>query len=112
MMNITISRYQPLRGGSYIVLPEYISDKKHASTYTNEDDHCLRWVLRSARFPCSKHTDRTSSYRSEAVLISTESTVQQKQNKMAINVFGYENKAIVPYQLSDQPASIARLMYY
>ena len=28
---------------------------------------------------------------------------------MATNVFGYENKAIVPYQLSDQPASIARI---
>ena len=62
MMNITISRYQPLRGGSYIVLPEYISDKKHASTYKNEDDNCLKWVLRSARFPCSNNTDRTFYY--------------------------------------------------
>ena len=28
---------------------------------------------------------------------------------MALNVFGYENKAIVLYQISDQPASIARI---
>ena len=28
---------------------------------------------------------------------------------MAINVFGYENKAIIVYQLSEQPASMARI---
>ena len=31
-MNINISRYQPLRGGSYIKLPKYISAKRRAST--------------------------------------------------------------------------------
>ena len=31
------------------------------------------------------------------------------QNEMAINVFGYENKAIIVYQLSEQPASMARI---
>ena len=35
----------------------------------------------------------------------------EKQNEMAINVFGYENEAIVPYRLSEQPAtcSMARI---
>ena len=33
----------------------------------------------------------------------------EKQNEIAINVFGYENKPIIVYQLSEQPASIARI---
>ena len=46
------------------------------------------------------------------VLISTESTLQkkvEKQNEIAINVYGYENKAIIIYQLSKQPASMAEI---
>ena len=33
----------------------------------------------------------------------------EKQNEIAINVFGYENKAIVSYKLSERPASIAQI---
>ena len=35
----------------------------------------------------------------------------EKQNNLAINVFGYENKSIIIYQLSEQPAtcSITRI---
>ena len=78
----------------------------------------MRWALRSARFPANKNTDRPLSYPSEDGLnfdgIDAPTLINQikrveKQNKMELNVFGYENKAIVPYQLSDQPASIARI---
>ena len=112
-MNITISKYQPLRGCSYIVLP-----KSTCINVKNKDNNCLRWALRSALFPADNHIYRISSYPSEDGFnfdrIDFPTPINQikkveKQNKMAINVFGYENKAIVSYQLSDQPASIARI---
>ena len=64
-MNINISRYQPLRGCSYLVLPKYISNKKACINVKNKDDDCLRWVLRFAIFPADNHTDRMLSYPSE-----------------------------------------------
>ena len=103
-MNITISKYQPLRGSSYIVLPKYINAKKACINVKNKDDNCLRWTLHSARFPADNHTYRISSYPSEDGFnfdgIDFLTPINQikkveKQNKMAINVFGYTNKAIV-----------------
>ena len=46
-------------GGSYIVLPKYIKDKKTCINVKNKDDNCFRWALSSARFPVDNHTDRT-----------------------------------------------------
>ena len=45
---LDIARYQPLRGGSYIPLPAAVKNKKAVVNVKNEDDHCLRWALRSA----------------------------------------------------------------
>ena len=61
-MQIAILRYQPLRGGSYLVLPKYIRDKTACINVKNKDDNCLMWALRSARFPGDNHTDRITSY--------------------------------------------------
>ena len=66
----------------------------------------------------SNHTDRMLSYPSEDGFtfdgIDAPTPINQikkveKQNEIAINVFGYENKAIIVYQLSERPASIARI---
>ena len=103
-MSINISKYQPLRGGSYKKLPKYISDKKACINVKNKDHDCLRWALRSAIFPASKNSDRMSSYPLEDGLhfdgIDAPTPINQvkkveKQNKMAINVFGYENNTII-----------------
>ena len=117
-MRVTIARYQPLRGGSYIVLPKYISSKKACINVNNKDDNCLKWALRSTVFPARNNLNKTCSYPSEDGFyfdgISSPTPINQikkleKQNEMAINVFDYENKAIIVYQLSEQPASIARI---
>ena len=49
-MSITISKFQPLMGGLYLVLPRYISDKNVHRRKQIEDDNCLRWALRFACF--------------------------------------------------------------
>ena len=89
--------------GSYLVRSKYISDKKACINVKNKDDNCLRWAIRSARFPADNHTDRISSYPSEDGFnfdgIDAPTLIDQikkvdKQNEIAINVFGYENKAM------------------
>ena len=36
----------------------------------------------------------------------------EKQNEIAVNIFGYKNKAIIVYQLSEQLASVARIHWF
>ena len=119
-MSINISKYQPSRGGSYmyIKLPKYISDKKAWVNVKNKDDNCLRWALCSFVFQVIKNVDRTSSYPSEdsfnfdginAPTLMNQINKVEKANEMAINVYGYENKAIVVYQVSNQPASMKQI---
>ena len=96
---LDIARYEPLKGGSYIPLPPEVERKKVVINVKNEDDHCLRWALRSALFPIAKDPQRTTKYPIEDGLnfegINSPTPVSQvkkveKQNNLAINVFGWE----------------------
>ena len=48
---INVAKYQPLNGGSYIPLPEKLTNKKAILNIENRDNQCLRWALRAALFP-------------------------------------------------------------
>ena len=114
---LDIARYQPLRGGSYIPLPAAVKNKKAVVNVKNNDDHCLRWALRSALFPVAKDPQRSSKYSTKDDLdftgidaptpISQISKVE-KQNDLAINVFGWDNAhaCVIIHRLSD--AALAR----
>jgi len=41
-LNIKISRYNPLRGSSYIKLPEKLKAKKACVNVQNHDEECFR----------------------------------------------------------------------
>ena len=96
---LDIARYQPLRGGSFIPLPAVVRLKKAVMNVKNKDDHCLRWALRSALFPARDHVDRPSNYPTNDGLsfegIDAPTPISQilrveRQNNLAINVFGGE----------------------
>ena len=84
----------------------------------NKDYNCLRWSLRAVCFPARNNLNKTSSYPLEddfnfdgiyAPTPIIKINKVEKQNKLAINVFGYENNVIVHYRLSKQPDSIKRI---
>ena len=115
---LDIARYKPLRGGSYIPLPAAVKNKKAVVNVKNEDDHCLRWALRSADFPADDHVDRPTKYPTEDGLdpalkgvdaptpISQVAKVERQGNR-AINIFGWD-KGVIVYQLSKQPHDMPR----
>ena len=114
---LDIAWYQPLRGGSYIPLPMAVRNKLAVVNVKNKDDHCLRWVLQSALFPADDHTDRPSKYPTDDGLnfsgIDALTPISQilkveRQNSLAINVFGWDKDVIV-HQLSKQPGEIPRI---
>ena len=51
LVYVNIARFQPLRGGTYLPLPEKLKNKKAIINLQNRDNECLKWTLRSALFP-------------------------------------------------------------
>ena len=79
----------------------------------NKDNHCHRWALRSARFPACDHVDRPSNYPTDdglnfegidAPTLMSQITKVEKQNNLAINVFGWvKGVAVHSAQLEGMP---------
>ena len=115
---LNIARYQPLRGGSYIQLPAAVRNKKAVINVKNKDDQCLRWALRAARAnPAPHHPERITWYSDEDDLnfegIDAPTQISQilrveRQNNLAINVFGWD-KGVIVHHISKQPQEIPRI---
>ena len=120
---LDIARYQPLRGGSYIPLPAAVAAKNKGGmavlNVKNKDDSCLRWALRSALANPAPphHPERTTWYSNEVGLdftgIDAPTPVSQipkveRQNNLAINVFGWE-KGVIIHHISKQPGEMPRI---
>jgi len=118
-MWLDIAKYEPLKGGSYIPLPKEVTNKKAVINVKNKDDNCLRWSIRAAMKypPPQHHPERTSWYNTNDGLnfenIDAPTPISQikkveKQNNLAINVFGWENRVII-HHISNQPENIKRI---
>ena len=114
---LDITRYQPLRGGSYIPLPPEVKYKKAVVNVKNMDDHCLRWALRSALFQAAENPHRPANFPTADGLdltgIDAPTPISQigeveRQNDLAINVFGWD-KGVIVHHISKQPVEDARI---
>ena len=114
---LNIAKYEPLKGSSYIPLPEVLAHKKAIINVKNQDQECLRWALRSALFPAKNNLNSPYSYPKQDNLnmegIDFPTPISQinkieRQNNIALNVYGYE-RAVVPYHISGQPTEIPRI---
>lgn len=118
---LDIAKYQPLRGSSHIPLPSEVAAKNKGGlavlNVRNRDDHCLRWALRSAIFPATIQPQRPSKYPTKDGLnfegIDAPTPISQiqrveRQNNLAINVFGWA-KGVIVHRLSEQPAKMPRI---
>ena len=59
---LNIAKYEPLKGSSYIPLPEVLAHKKAIINVKNRGQECLRWALRSALFPAKNNLNSPYSY--------------------------------------------------
>ena len=59
-LEIHIVKYKPMRGGSYIPLPNFIMRKKAIINMENEDDKCFLWSILRYLHPREKHSTRIS----------------------------------------------------
>ena len=110
---VNIAKYLPLRGNSYLPLPEELrNSKKGLINLKNEDDKCFLWCLVRHLNPIKVHPERiTQSDREFAKNLDFNGitfpvTVKQisqieRQNKIKINVFGY-NRSVFPIRITKE----------
>ena len=100
---MNIAKYTPLKGSSYIDLPDYLKNKKAIVNVKNQDNKCLEWALLSSLYPTHDNPQRVTKYKDhekELNFADIEFPVTlkdipkvEKQNSLAINVFGYSESA-------------------
>ena len=118
---INVAQYRPLRGGSYMVLPTKLKNKKAILNIQNRDNECLRWALRAALFPAPRGRNpiRTSSYPTEDGLnftgidfptpVSQIDRLERQNENLAINVFGWVKGQVVVHRISEKGGEIQRI---
>ena len=111
---INLVKYEPLKGSSYIQLPsELRNSAKGLINLKNVDNECFRWCHIRHLNPQDKYPQRIKKVDKEYINkldytgIVFPVTIKQlnkieKQNKININVFGYEGKQPYPIYISKE----------
>lgn len=61
-LEININKYCPLRGGTYLDLPDVIKNTKSCLNIQNNDEYCFLWSIVAALYPAKNNVCRTNSY--------------------------------------------------
>ena len=111
---LNIVQYQPMKGSSYIKLPQELRNSaKGLINMKNKDNECFRWCHIRHLNPQDIHPERIKKSDKEYINkldysgIEFPVTIKQynkieKQNEININVFGYENKQPYPIYVSKE----------
>ena len=111
---INVASYIPLRGNSYIPLPEELrNSKKGLINLENEDNKCFLWCHIRHTNPAKKDPQRVKISDKEFVQKLDYSGITfpvqikdvgkiEKQNSINISIFGYENVKIYPIRISEE----------
>ena len=59
---LNIAKYEPLKGLSYIPLPETLANKKAIINVKNDDNKCLEWAFKFALYPAKSNACNKYSY--------------------------------------------------
>lgn len=113
--HLNIVQYQPMKGSSYIKLPQELRHhRKGLINMKNEDNECFRWCHIRLLNPQNKDPQRIKKLADKAYVknldysgIEFPVTTKQynkieKQNEININVFGYEDKQPYPIYVSKE----------
>ena len=108
---VHILRYGSLNGASYIELPASLRGNKRGLTnIKNEDDRCFMWCLLAHKLPDKTNPQWVKEYEEHVEKVDFSGVtfpVKQKHysktdenNNIGINVFGYEDKKVIPVYIS------------
>ena len=105
-------KYEPLRGSSYIKLPDVLAKKKAIINMENKDDECFKWCVTRALNPVVRDGERITKILREQSEKYDWSGIEfplelkgidcfEKQNEtISVNVYGYE-RGVYPLLVSN-----------
>ena len=111
---INIVKYEPMKGNSYIKLPQELRNSaKGLINMKNEDNECFRWCHIRHLNPQNKDPQRIKKSDKPYIEKLDYSGIEfpvaikqynkiEKQNEININVFGYEDKQPYPIYISKE----------
>ena len=111
---LNVVKYEPIKGSSYIKLPtELRNSAKGLINMKNEDNECFRWCHIRHLNPQDKYPQRIKKVDKQFIENLDYSEIEfpvttkqynkiEKQNKININVFGYEDKQPYPIYVSKE----------
>ena len=112
--HINLVKYQPIKGSSYIQLPQELRNSaKGLINLKNNDNECFRWCHIRHLNPQDKcpqrikksdkeYIDRLDYSDIEFPVTTKQYNKIEKQNEVKINVFGYEDKQPYPIYVSKE----------
>lgn len=114
---VSVTKYNPISGGSFLLLPDGLAQKHCLLNIQNRDDNfCVLWCLLAALYPVKDHPCMIYSYREhfhklKCVGVSfptpcSDIVKLEKQNSLRINIYGYDTET---YQVF--PRYISPLAY-
>ena len=121
-IDVSIAKYNPLRGKSYFKLPLSLERKKALINVKNKDDYCFLWCVLAALYPVKDHRERIYHYKEHFDKLNIKgikfpmsiSSVEkfELQNKLRINVFSYEKGDTYPLYVSkSKNEKVINLLY-
>lgn len=123
-LELNINKYNPLRGGTYIELPEKIKNTKSCLNIRNSDYHCFLWSIVASLFPAKRNVCRTTSYPHYSEILNIEGMsfpptlddikLFEKNNPtISVNVYGLDAQNCVtgPLYMSSKKSSHVHLLY-
>jgi len=109
-LTVNINKYNPMRAGCHIKLPQEIINKRAVVNVRSTDNACFAWAMVAALHPVATHRERTSSYPHYSTVLNLQNiefpvTVNkiekfERANNISINVYSNEN-GIIPIRLSE-----------
>lgn len=111
---VEVNKYDPLRGSSYLKLPNYLANKHAIINIKNADNKCFMWSILAALHPAQRNADRLNNYiqyRNELKFTGIEFPVRvnsidkfEKLNEsISISVYMYDAKKqkVLPLRMTN-----------
>lgn len=125
-LEININKYSPLKGGTYIDLPQVIKKTRSCLNVKNSDNNCFLWSIVAALYPTQINVCRTSSYPHFSKVLNIDDLSFPPSCKdikifeilnphISINIYGLDNKNMVTgplYVTSLRKTQHVNLLYF
>ncbi|XP_071579828.1 uncharacterized protein [Temnothorax nylanderi] len=117
-LTVNVNRYNPLRAGCHLKLPQDIKTKNAVINVLSMDNACFAWSVVAALHPAERHSERESSYPHYSTVLNVRDiefpmTLSQikkfeRLNNISVNVYtieGQKTSTVLPIRLTDRTSN-------